>query len=296
MNTTHVPVLLQETIRGLDITSGDIILDATLGGAGHAKALIGDHTDITLIGLDADGDALARAQENLGTTTAKLILEKENFRHIDHVLEKHQITHLNKALFDLGVGSHTYESGRGFSFQKDEPLVMTLDSEGGEVNASVVVNEWSEETIADIIYGFGEDRFSRRIARAIIESRETKPITTSGELAEIVYQAYPMWARFGKIHPATKTFQAIRMAVNDELNALQEGLQKTWMALEKGGKIAVITFHSLEDRIVKRYFRTLSDSETGKLLSKKPIVPTEDEVRENPRSRSAKLRLIEKII
>lgn len=295
----HIPVLLHETIRELEIKDKEIILDSTLGGAGHIKALIEGKAGVTLIGLDADGVALENAREGLkalvGKNLERLILEKENFRNLDKVLEQHEINKIDKALFDLGVGSHTYESGRGFSFQKDEPLLMTLDDQGGVTTARTVVNEWREESLSDIIYGFGEEKFSRRIAKAIVKSREKKPIETSAELEKIIYAAVPLRARHGRIHPATKTFQAIRIAVNDELGALTEGLNKAWKYLGKAGKIAVISFHSLEDRIVKNLFKNWEVAGEGRLTSKKPIVPTEEEIINNPRSRSAKLRIIEKL-
>jgi 16S rRNA (cytosine1402-N4)-methyltransferase len=295
---SHIPVLLQETIRGLEMKDGDVLLDATLGGAGHAMELI--KKDVTLIGLDADGEALERARVNLGNALPKekMILEKTNFRNIDSALAKHGIEKIDKALFDLGLGSHTYETGRGFSFQKDEPLLMTLDNEAtreNAVTAYAVVNEWSEETLASIIYGFGEERYSYRIARAIVGAREEKPIETTAELKAVITRAVPIFYRHGRTNPATKTFQAIRIAVNDELNALQMGIESAWNHLTSGGRMAVISFHSLEDRIVKTFFLSKEKNGEGKNLSKKPIAPSDDEVKINPRSRSAKLRIIQKI-
>lgn len=299
----HIPVLLQETIRGLEIKDGDILLDGTLGGAGHACELIRTKKNITFIGIDADGDALARARKILSACSekngAKIILEKTNFRNIDNVLEKYHIEKVDKALFDLGLGSHTYEAGRGFSFQKDEPLVMTLDNEANKENAVTayaVVNEWSEDTLADIIYGFGEERYAYRIARGIIHARDKKPIETTKELSEIIYESVPFFYRHGKIHPSTKTFQAIRIAVNDELNALKDALEKSWNHLNVQGRIAVISFHSLEDRIVKTFFLSKEKEGMAAILTKKPLTPTNEEIKDNPRSRSAKLRIIEKTI
>ncbi len=301
-NFSHIPVLLHETIQGLAVKDGDILLDGTLGGAGHAVELIKGKQKITLIGLDADGDALARARKKIADyaeeSDVKIILEKTNFRNIDEVLKKYDIERIDKVLLDLGLGSHTYESGRGFSFLKDEPLVMTLDNEATSeksVTAYTVVNEWSEETLADIIYGFGEERYAYRIARGIVHARDKKPIETTKELSDIVTHSVPFFYRHGKIHPATKTFQAIRIAVNDELNALKDALEQAWKHLGSQGRMAVISFHSLEDRIVKTFFLSKEKEGSGKNLSKKPLTPTDEEIQENPRSRSAKLRIIEKM-
>ncbi len=294
----HIPVLLNESIQGLSIVPGDIVLDATLGAGGHSEAICRSTSGLTVIGLDADSDAISRSEKRLMNCTdnCRFIFEEINFRYVDRALEKHSIDHIDKALFDLGVSSFTYESGRGFSFQKDEPLRMTLSTDPNALSAYDVVNTWAEETLADIIYGFGEDKFARRIARAIVEQRESKPIETSAELEKCIYSAVPFYARHGRTHPATKTFQALRIAVNDEMNALKEGLEKTWGKLAVGGRIAVISFHSLEDRIVKQYFRSLESACSGEILTKKPIVPSDTEVSDNPRSRSSKLRVIKKIL
>lgn len=297
----HIPVLLHETIRGLEIKDGEILLDGTLGGAGHSIALIKGKKKITLIGLDADGDALYQARVKLNDylegSDAKVFLEKTNFRNLEKVLQKLNIEKIDKVLLDLGLGSHTYESGRGFSFQKDEPLLMTLDNEANNENsvtAYSVVNEWSEETLADIIYGFGDERYSYRIAKAIVHARDKKPIQTTAELSDVIYGAVPYFYRHGKINPATKTFQAIRIAVNDELNALKQTLESAWKYLSAEGRIAVISFHSLEDRIVKTFFNQLEKDGKGSNLTKRPITPADEEINENPRSRSAKLRIIQK--
>jgi 16S rRNA (cytosine1402-N4)-methyltransferase len=189
------------------------------------------------------------------------------------------------------------ESGRGFSFKTDEPLLMTMkkDPQSTEVTANEIVNTWAEDSLADIIYGYGEDRFARRIAKAIVTAREIQPIQTAQELADIIANAVPKFG-FKKINPATKTFQAIRIAVNDELGAIKEALPKAFTRLNPaGGRISIISFHSLEDRIVKRFFKEKAEAGEGRLIVKKPIIPSPQEIAENPRSRSAKLRIIEKI-
>lgn len=297
----HRSVLLQEAIDGLDLQKGDVYLDATLGLGGHMEEVwrrMGD--DVELYGIDADFLAVETTQNRLEALGAKPHLTVINFRNIEKIVELYDFIP-NKILFDLGWNSTQIETkegeeGRGFSFLRDEPLVMTLERNRKErLTAYEVVNLWQEENLADIIYGFGEEKHSRRIAKAIVEARNKKRIETSLELAEIVKNAVPVWYRFGKIHPATKTFQAIRIAVNDELEALKIGLDKAFKILEKNGRIAVISFHSLEDRIVKNFFKDLASKNLAQILTKKPITAGEKELDENRRSRSAKLRIIKKI-
>ncbi len=293
----HKSVLLSESIDALHLKSGSIVVDATINGGGHSEEIFKRFgQEVHIIGLDMDGGALKRASERL--QKARVDLVKSNFRHIDRVLDALSIEKIDAALFDLGTSSNQIEeSGRGFTFRADEPLLMTLNDAPGEqdVTAHQVVNEWAEDTLADIIYGFGEEKFARRIARAIVEARVHEPITTSAQLAEIVKKATPTWYHFKRIHPATRTFQAIRIAVNDELGAIPEALEKTFARLVSGGRIAVISFHSLEDRIVKQYFKRLVADGQAQLVFKKPIVPSDVEQLENPRSRSSKLRIIEKV-
>ncbi len=292
----HLPVLLHESLEALDIQKGDIVLDATLGGAGHAKELLSRlGPKGTLVGIDADPAAIARAKEKLAGAKAKVILVEGNFKNLESYLGKHVIPHLDKAFFDLGWSSYQLSAGRGFSFLADEPLLMTYSQGAGEngVTAGTIVNDWAEESIADVIYGWGEERYSRRIARAIVEARKTKRIETSRELGEIIRSAVPLTYRKGALHPATRSFQALRIATNDEMGSLKKGLHAAWNSLNSGGRLAVISFHSVEDREVKRLMRAWAESE-GRLLFKKPIVASEEEVRGNPRARSAKLRCIEK--
>lgn len=299
MATNHTTVLLHESVDGLAISKGNIVVDGTLGGGGHSEEiakLFG--SDITLIGIDMDTEALKRSEERIGKVTNKAYFFKDNFRNIDKVLEKAGLQNADKILLDIGLSSDQFEiSGRGFSFKRDEPLLMTFseDIKDHKFTAKDIVNEWAEESIADIIYGYGEERFSRRIARAIVQARELRPINTTFELSAIVESSVPFWYRKGKINPSTKTFQALRITVNDELEALKEGIRKSFDLLSPNGRLAVISFHSLEDRIVKRFFKEKYDAKLGSLITKKAIVPTEKEKKENPRSRSAKLRIIQKI-
>jgi 16S rRNA (cytosine1402-N4)-methyltransferase len=299
MNMTHVPVLLQEVVEGLAIKPHDVVVDATLGGAGHARALAAKlSSEGTLIGFDADGAAIERSRATLADVAARTILINANFRTIADALDANGIASIDKALFDLGLSSFQLDtSDRGFTFRRDLPLVMTLADDPGsdEVTAHDVVNTWSEGSLADIIFGFGEERYARRIARAITEAREKGPIETTFALRDLIEAALPGKARARHIHPATKTFQAIRIAVNDELGAIEEGLRATFDRLAPEGRIAVISFHSLEDRIVKRLFREKAQAHAARLLTKRPIIPSDQETQANPRARSAKLRLIEKL-
>src|SRR3989338_214095 len=257
-NDGHRAVLLHEAIGQLGIKSGDIVVDATLGGAGHARAIAESlGKGGMLIGMDLDQDAVERARTVLKSfSKPKIHLVAANFRNLSSELGKLDVTQIDKALFDLGWSGYQLEAGRGFSFLKDEPLLMTYSANPSEstLTAAMIVNEWAEESIADIIFGWGEERYSRRIAKRIIESRAKSPIRTSLQLAEIIRGAVPPAYRHGRIHPATRTFQALRIAVNDELGALKEGLAGAWANLSQGGRIAVITFHSIEDREVKRLF------------------------------------------
>jgi len=294
---THRSVLLHEAIELLVIEPNDTVVDATLGGAGHARAIarkLGKGG--TLIGIDADHDAILRGKDALAEVAPKAHLVEANFRDLSAQLGKIGITEVDKILFDLGWSSFQLDAGRGFSLKADEPLLMTYAKEPGALTAQKIVNEWGEESIADVIFGWGEERYSRRIAKAIVERRATKPFATARELAETIYEAVPPRYRFGKIHPATRTFQALRIAVNDELGALAQGLKDGWQKLSKGGRIAVITFHSIEDRLVKQTFKHWEEAGEGKRITKKPLSPSPEEIAENPRARSAKLRVIEKVV
>lgn len=367
----HIPVLLKEILQGLNIPKGGVYVDCNLGDGGHSEAVIESlGGDVTVIGFDLDKDAITRAKENIKNSLSaknsaqpaiaknfdinkKLYLFRKNFRTLEETISKASIDGVKDAddsaegiadaiLFDLGISSYELEeSGRGFTFQKEEPLKMTFGNAGapvknGSANASEaddnvdhaftaydIINTWQEENIADIIYAYGEDKYSRRIAKAIVERREALKkefadanddkssavqsiaegadavnanagIATTTELADIIKKAYPSFARFGKIHPATRTFQALRIAVNDELRAIQDALPQAMRVLKPGGRLAVISFHSLEDRIVKRFFKAEADNGTAQIITKRPIAPSEEERLANPRSRSSKLRILEK--
>ena len=303
----HRPVLLHEALDALAISPSDTVVDATLGGAGHAREIIQRlGTKGIFIGFDLDLDAIARAQTALADASCTAHLINANFRNIKSELQKLGVEEIDRALFDLGWSAYQLDAGRGFSFLKDEPLLMTYSKESGALTAATIVNEWAEESIADVIFGWGEERYSRRIAKRIVEQRLHRPFTTAVELADCVREAVPAAYRRGprsksfalqrgrRLHPATKTFQALRIAVNDELGALQEGLTGASALLAEDGRIAVITFHSIEDRLVKRLFAEWEKRGYGKRVTKKPIVPSVEELRENPRARSAKLRVFHK--
>lgn len=296
MNNVHTPVLLQETLEDLAVAPTDTVVDATAGGGGHAKAiaqLLGPGGTIIL--LDQDEDALNRAKQAVGKFGGSAMFLKTNFKNIEEVLREEGIEEVHKVLFDLGLSTNQLElSGRGFSFKRNEPLLMTMDKDS-ELTAYEIVNTYPEEEIANIIYEYGEERYSRRIARAIVAYREKKVIGTSVELAEIVLQNVPGAYKKDRIHPATRTFQGLRIAVNDELGSLRRGLHGAWEKLSVNGRISCISFHSLEDRIVKQFFASLVREEVGELVHKKPITPTPGETKLNPKSRSAKLRTITKI-
>ncbi len=298
-NLIHKTVLLKESIDGLNIQDGDIYLDGTLGSAGHTDYVLSKYKNITAIGLDRDTEALKRSKERLAKyNDAKIHLIESSYGDISSVLDKLNIKKVNRIMLDLGLSSDQFEtSGRGFTFKNDEPLLMTFkkDFVEGDLTAKIIVNTWEENNIADVIYGYGEEKYSRRIARAIANYRQKKSIETTSELVEIITSAVPSFYRHGRLHPATKTFQALRIAVNDELNTLKKGLVNGFERLEKGGRIAVISFHSLEDRIVKNFNKERADAGDGLIITKRPITPSEEEISNNARSRSAKLRILEKI-
>jgi len=279
-----------------------VYVDGTLGGAGHALE-IAKHLgpDGTLIGFDLDSNAIARAKEKLSKEngiTCRVILVQDNFRNIDKVLEKNNIAQVDGIFLDLGWSSFQIADGaRGFSFQVDGPLHMTLKDNPtkDDVTAWDIVNKWDEEMIADALYAYADERYSRRIARRIVEERAIRKIDTTLDLAEIVARAVPKNPK-SRINPATKTFQALRIAVNDEYGALKDILEKGFNALKQHGRFAIISFHSGEDRIVKNYFRDKAHADFATLITKKPITPSNQELSKNPRARSAQLRILEKII
>ena len=292
--TIHVSVMLKEVIEGLQPKTGETILDATLGGGGHAEALcqaIGEKG--TLVGFDADADALRRATVKLAGCPCRFIGTESNFRFLKKQLQKRGIEAIDKAVFDLGLSSDQLEqSGRGFSLSRHEPLLMTFSLAGGKLTASDIVNTFSVGGLTDLFRLYGEMPQAKRVAEAIVRRRETAPFEYADDLAECIAKALPP-RRESKIHPATIAFQALRMAVNDELLALEEGLSQAFELLRDGGRLAVISFHSGEDRVVKNFMRRRA-VENHLLLTKKPLTPSPEEIIRNPRSRSAKLRLIQK--
>jgi 16S rRNA (cytosine1402-N4)-methyltransferase len=291
-------VLLEEAVNGLAIQADDIVLDCTVGGGGHSRELcrrLGEKG--RLLGIDRDAGALLRAEEAIRKTGCRYSLVHEDFRNLDLVLDRFKVREVTKILFDLGMSSDQLErSGRGFSLRKNEPLLMTLSDtvSPNDLTAREIVNKWDRERLCRILREYGEERFARRIASAIVERRSRERIDTTEQLVSIIREATPRWYQKRRIHYATKTFQALRMAVNDEIGALREGLAKGFGRLARGGRIAVISFHSIEDRVVKLFFRDKSQKKTAAIVTKKPIVPRESEVQRNPRSRSAKLRILEK--
>ena len=291
---SHVPVMTAAVLEHLRPGNGDLFVDCTVGLGGHARALL-EAGATRLIGIDRDLDALARARETLAPWSDRVELVHADYRAIDEVLDRRQIERVDGTLADLGVSSIQFDSpGRGFSFQRDEPLDMRMDQSGGDTAAALVARS-TERDIADAIFQFGEERLSRRIARAIVEARREAPIVTTGRLAAIVRRALPRRG-YTRIDPATRTFQALRIWVNRELDGLDRFVEAAARRLRIGGRLVVIAFHSLEDRIVKHTLRALQQRDgLVQVLTKKPIVPGDEEVNTNPRARSAKLRAAERI-
>lgn len=292
----HTPVLLDEVIKFLNLKNGDIVIDATVDGGGHAERIIGKiMPDGKFVGIDLDKKFVNELRKKF-SAIEKTKFVVGNFRNIDKIAQDLKIRNINAALFDLGMSSSQLEeSGRGFSFLKDEPLLMTFKSEllPEDLTARKILAGWPRSEIESILRDYGEERYFRRIAKAVSEERKKRPIETTFDLVRIINKAIP--GRRQKIHPATRTFQALRIAVNDELNSLKEGIEKAWNLLLPGGRLAIISFHSLEDRIVKQFFKEKRKSGAGVILTPKPVVPEVREIKANPRSRSSKLRAAEKI-
>jgi 16S rRNA (cytosine1402-N4)-methyltransferase len=292
MEPRHDSVLLREAIDELRVDPSDTVLDGTIGGAGHFALLLSKlGSGGTLVGIDADPDAVERGRKAAEGASPRVEVVHDNFRNLDRVLDALGIEEVNKVLFDLGWSSFHLSAGKGFSFQKDEPLQMTYGTPEAGKTAADLLNLASEEALADLLFSLGEERFSRGIARAIVEMR---PLVTTADLVAAVMKGTPGWYQHRRIHPATKTFQALRIAVNDELGALRDGLGKSLARLSVGGRVAIISFHSLEDRIVKLMLRDAAHEGLGTLVTKKPIAPSLAECARNPRARSAKLRVFEK--
>lgn len=296
MDSVHKTVLLHEAIDGLNLKDDSVVVDGTFGGGGHSSEMCRKFPHLKLIAIDQDESAFKKAESKFKDLDCDITFVNDNFRNFTKIADGVEV---DGVLLDLGLSSDQLENSiRGFSFMKDEPLYMTMKENPGveDLTAGDVVNSWSEESLADIIYGYGEERLSRRIAKGIVEARKKKRIETTKELVEVIKNSVPVAYQRGKIHYATRTFQAIRIAVNDELGALTEGLEGGFKVLKSGGRMSVISFHSLEDRIVKRFFKEKSDAGEGKLINKKVILAGDEEIKNNPRARSAKLRIIEKTI
>ena len=289
----HEPVMTREVLAFLQPEKGGVFVDCTVGMGGHALALL-QAGATKVIGLDRDPAALRIAADTLSAYRDRVELVHSDYRAIASVLESRGIDRVDGTLTDMGMSSYQLEAeGRGFSFQRDDPLDMRMDTTTGPTAADLLRSA-EEPEIADAIYTFGEERFSRRIARAIVQAREAAPLETTAQLAAIVRRAVPRQG-FSRIDPATRTFQALRIWVNRELDNVDEFLKNMARRLEVGARLVVITFHSLEDRIVKHTLRALAPREGGplRILTKKPIIPQPDELEWNPRARSAKLRAAE---
>ena len=291
----HEPVLTSEVLRYLAPARGGLIVDCTVGLGGHARALL-DAGAARILGLDRDADALAAAREALAPYADRVELVHADYRALGAVLDARGIDRVDGALADLGVSSLQLDSeGRGFSFRRDDPLDMRMDRTTGPT-AAAVVNTAGERELADAIWRFGEERFSRRIARRIVEARARQPITTTGALADIVRRAVPPRG-YQRLDPATRTFQALRIWINRELEGLDAFVRTAAGRLQDGARLVVIAFHSLEDRIVKHTLRALAAGEDAlvTVLTRRPVVPGAEEIGRNPRARSAKLRAAERL-
>lgn len=288
----HKPVLLNEVLQYLNPSSNENFIDCTIGEAGHGLAILEKiKPNGKILGIDADIDSLKRIKPQ-----ERLILIEENFKNLKKIIEKYNFYPINGILFDLGLSSwQIEESGRGFSFRKDEPLDMNFQSRAGRswtATATEIINRWPERELVDIFRKYSEERYGQKIAKKIIETRKNLQIKSTLQLREIIEKAVPFSrTRRGQIDRVlARIFQALRIAVNDELNNLKQGIDQAIEILEPRGKIAVISFHSLEDRIVKNFFRERAKDRTLKILTKKPIIAGEEEIKNNPRARSAKLR------
>ena len=306
MEFSHIPVLLNETLEGLNIRPDGIYVDGTAGGAGHSKEIAKRLSSGRLIALDRDPDAIAVATERLIGLPATVV--RSNYRDMRKALDELQIPFVDGIMLDIGVSSFQLDNGeRGFSFHEDAPLDMRMSKEG--TTAADLVNSLDVYELTNILRDYGEEKFAFKIANKIVAEREKEPILTTGRLAEIIASSVPAAVR-RQGNPSRKSFQALRIAVNDELGALKDGIDAAWSCLASGGRLAIITFHSLEDRIVKNKFKEYATGCTcppdipicicgkkpqGKIITGKPIVAGEEELKLNLRSRSAKLRVIEKI-
>ncbi len=310
MEFSHKPVLLQECIDGLNIRPDGIYVDGTLGRGGHSEEILKRLTTGRLIAIDQDQQAIDEAGARLAPFADRLTLVKDNFRNVARILQQLEIPGVDGMLFDLGVSSPQLDdASRGFSYQNDAPLDMRMDK-SAPLTAYDAVNGWSESELKRILRDYGEERCAGRIAGQIVRTREDKPIETTGELVEVIRRAMPAAALREKQHPAKRSFQAIRIAVNDELGAVEDMIRTAPDCLNPGGRLCVISFHSLEDRLVKNGFAARENGctcpreapictcgfvQTLKNVTRKPVTASETELEENPRARSAKLRIAERI-
>ncbi len=292
MEIVHRSVLANEVLTHLSIPpEGGTLIDCTLGEGGHSSLFLERYPNLHVIGVDRDEAILAKAKKRLEKYGSRFTPVNMWF---DHFLESYAGERVDALLFDLGISTFHYtQSERGFSFALNEELDMRLDLDG-ELSAADIVNTYTEKEIADLIYKYGEERYSRRIAAAICRLREEEEISLASTLAEVVAKAVPPQYRYGRLHPATRTFQALRIVVNGEIERIVPALARAIEICRPGGHIGVISFHSLEDRPVKHFFRERAAEGEVRLITKKPIVPTEEESRENPPSRSAKFRVVER--
>ncbi len=310
MEFKHISVLFNETLDGLNIKSNGIYADGTLGGGGHSHGILERDNTVKLIGIDQDIEAIEAAKKRLSDFPDNVTFVNRNFSEILSILEDLNIKEIDGAVLDLGVSSYQLDNkDRGFSYMQDAPLDMRMNRHN-QKSAYTVVNEYSKEDLTRIFYEYGEENWSKRIAEFIVERRGEKPIETTGELVDIIKAAIPKKARMDGGHPAKRVFQAIRIEVNGELEILKQSILDFASVLKSGGRLAVITFHSLEDRIVKNTFAELATGCTCpkdfpicvcgkkpvvKVITRKPILPSKDEEEQNSRSKSAKLRIIEKL-
>lgn len=289
MNQVHVPVMLDEVVQYLRPEEDKFYVDATIGAGGHAEALL--NLGARILGIEQDREILKLTEQRLKRFGDRIILVNDNFKNLSCILEQYNMTNVTGILYDLGLSTFQIDSERGFSFQKDCPLDMRMDS-SNITTAKDLVNKYSEQELYQIIKDYGEERWARGIARSIVRNR---PLDTTFQLVEAIRRGIPRGARYPKIHYATRTFQAIRIAVNNELEALDTSLGIAISRLSEGGRIVVISFHSLEDRIIKWGFLEEAKEERLKILTRKPIIPQESEIISNPASRSANMRVAEKI-
>lgn len=294
----HITVLQNEVVESLQLQSNSVVVDATYGAGGHANLICQKLSQKgTYIGIDADSTAFTGSLLSGIKNGPTVHLVNDNFANLDEILSSLKIKKVDGILADLGWRTDQFtDGGKGFSFSSDEPLLMTYGHpDKYTFTAHDIANSWEEENIADVLYGYAEERHSRRFAKAIVDARKLKEIKTASELAKIIEQSAPGFYRNGRIHPATKTFQAMRIAVNDELGKLESFISSALNSLRPDGVLAVISFHSLEDRIVKFRFKEAALTKSFKLVNKKPIAASMNELKINPRSRSAKLRVLKRI-